>query len=184
MASCKRRLSVPVASGAPRAVFEQLQGVKRVVSGYSGGQLPFPTYEQVCSGLTGHAEVVQIEYDPRQVSFASLLEAFWFTHDPTTLNQQGVDKGTQYRSAIFYHTDEQRQLAERYKARLDRSKAFRNPIVTEITKFRTFYPAEKYHQDYFKLNGRKPYCRVHIRPKVQKFRRVFRDELKGRDSAT
>jgi peptide-methionine (S)-S-oxide reductase len=164
------------------AVFEEMHGVKNVISGYSGGQVPFPSYQQVLTGLTGHAEVVQIHFDPRQVSYAGLLEAFWFAHDPTTLNRQGVDVGTQYRSVVFYHTNEQRELAERYRSKLDGCKAFRNPIVTAISKFQTFYPAEKYHQDYFELNGRKPYCRAHIRPKVQKFRRIFRESLKGQEA--
>lgn len=161
------------------AVFEELHGVKRVVSGFSGGRLPNPTYEQVLTGLTGHAEVVQIEYDPTVVSYKKLLEAFWFTHDPTTLNRQGVDVGTQYRSVIFYHGDEQRELAERYRQKLNESKAYRSPIVTQIAEFEAFYPAEKYHQDYFAQNGRKRYCQTHIRPKVRKFRKIFRDDLKG-----
>jgi peptide-methionine (S)-S-oxide reductase len=164
------------------AVFEQLHGVKRVVSGYSGGFLPNPTYQQVLTKTTGHAEVVQVEYDPRIISYAKLLEVFWFTHDPTTINRQGVDKGPQYRSVIFFHDEMQRELAELYKKKLDESKAFRNPIVTEITKFSAFYPAENYHQDYFMLNGKQPYCQQHIRPKVQKFRKVFQDELKRGES--
>lgn len=163
------------------AVFEPVKGVTKVTSGYSGGYLPNPTYEQVCTKATGHAEVVQVEYDPKLVSYAKLLEVFWFTHDPTTLNQQGPDKGPQYRSVVFYHSDEQRELAERYKRKLDESMAYRSPIVTEITKFTAFYPAENYHQDYFALNGRMPYCRQLIRPKVQKFRKVFQDDLKTAD---
>lgn len=160
------------------AVFEELRGVKRVVSGYSGGRVRNPTYQQVLTGATGHAEAVHIEYDPQLIPYAKLLEVFWSTHDPTTRNRQGVDVGTQYRSAIFFHSDEQRELAERYKSELDKSNAFRNPLVTEITKFTAFYPAENYHQDYFAMNGRNPYCRSIIRPKLRKFRRVFRDELK------
>ena len=160
------------------AVFEPLDGVIRVDSGYSGGYVPNPTYEQVCSKLTGHAEVVHLEYDPDVITFAKLLEVFWFSHDPTTLNRQGVDKGPQYRSAIFYHTKQQQELAEIYKRKLDEVKAFRDPIVTEITKFSVFYRAENYHQDYFALNGRLPYCRRNIQPKIRKLRKLFEDDLK------
>jgi peptide-methionine (S)-S-oxide reductase len=160
------------------AVFDELKGVESVVSGYSGGALPDPTYEQVCGGLTGHAEVVQITFDPAVISFADLLEAFWQTHDPTTLNRQGNDVGTQYRSAIFYHSDEQRQEAEHYKQKLNASGAFRGPIVTEIKPYKNFYPAEKYHQDYFAQNPYQSYCAAIIRPKVEKFKKVFADKLK------
>lgn len=159
------------------AVFQRLRGVKRVVSGYSGGRMPNPTYKQVCTGLTGHAEVIDIEFDPQVVSYAKLLEVFWVTHDPTTLNRQGPDVGTQYRSAIFFHDDKQRELAERYKAKLNQSRVFRDPVVTEITKFTNFYPAEGYHQDYFARNGRQPYCQFVIRPKVQRFNKLFRDDI-------
>lgn len=161
------------------AVFEQLRGVQRVSSGYSGGKVENPTYKQVCEGDTGHAEVLQIEYDPNAVSFATLLEVFWKTHDPTTLNRQGNDVGTQYRSVIFTHNAEQERLAQEYKAKLDASGAFANPIVTEITPFTKFYPAEDYHQGYFRANGREPYCRYVIAPKVEKFRQVFGDKLKN-----
>lgn len=160
------------------AVFEELKGVTRVVSGYSGGRIPNPTYRQVSTGLTGHAEVIHLQYDPDVISFAKLLEVFWRTHDPTTKNQQGPDIGPQYRSAVFYHTDEQRDLAKRFKVKLNEAHAFRKPIVTEITKFKSFYPAEKYHQNYFALNGRAPYCQRIVRPKLTKFRRVFSEELK------
>ena len=160
------------------AFFQRLKGVHSVVSGYSGGESKNPTYEDVCSGTTGHAEVTQITYDPKLISFAELLEVFWQTHDPTTMNRQGNDVGTQYRSAIFYHNDEQRKLAEHYKAELDKSGAFRGPIVTEITPFKEFYPAERYHQNYFNLNGSQPYCAMIIRPKVDKFEKVFHDKLK------
>jgi peptide-methionine (S)-S-oxide reductase len=160
------------------AVFDQLKGVRSVVSGYSGGTIPNPSYEQVCGGLTGHAEVVQITFDPKTISFSDLLEVFWQTHDPTTLNRQGNDVGTQYRSAIFYHNDDQRKLAEHFKQKLDKSGAFRGPIVTEITPYKNFYPAEKYHQDYFASNPYQPYCAAIIRPKVDKFRKAFRDKLK------
>lgn len=160
------------------AVFEELKGVESAVSGYSGGRVPNPTYEQVCTGATGHAEVIQITYDPAVITFPELLEVFWKTHDPTTLNQQGPDHGTQYRSAVFYHSDEQRELAEKYKQRLDESGAFDAPIVTEITKFQKFYPAEDYHQQYFQDNPRQPYCRAVVKPKVVKFRKAFHEKLK------
>ncbi len=160
------------------AVFQELEGVVAVKSGYTGGLLPNPTYEQVCSGRTGHAEVCQITYDPQLVSFDELLEVFWKTHDPTTLNQQGADRGTQYRSAVFYHDQEQKELAEKYKRKLDESGAWRRPIVTEITLFKKFYPAEKYHDDYFRRNPNAGYCRAVIVPKMEKFRRAFRDKLK------
>ena len=161
------------------AIFEQLDGVVKVVSGYSGGATVNPTYKQVCTGETGHTECVQVTYDPAKISFDELLEVFWQTHDPTTLNQQGADVGTQYRSAIFYHNDEQKQKAEKYKAELDKSGAFNDPIVTEITAFNSFYPAEDYHQQYFDNNeNANPYCRIVIRPKLDKFRKVFKDKLK------
>lgn len=160
------------------AIFEELDGVISAVSGYSGGETENPSYKEVCSGNTGHAECLQITYDTTKISFDELLEVFWQTHDPTTLNRQGADVGTQYRSAIFYHTDEQKQKAEAYKAALDKSGAFNRPIVTEITAFSTFYPAEDYHQQYFELNGNEnPYCRVVIQPKLDKFRKVFKDKL-------
>lgn len=165
------------------AVFRELKGVKSVVSGYSGGERKNPTYKQVSTGRTGHAEVIQIEYDPKVISFKELLEVFWKTHDPTTLNQQGPDHGTQYRSVIFYHDDEQRELAEKYLEKLDAAGAFANPIVTEISPFEAFYPAEDYHQEYFELHGEEPYCRFVIQPKMEKFRKVFADKLKGDESA-
>jgi peptide methionine sulfoxide reductase msrA/msrB len=163
------------------AVFRELKGVHSVVSGYSGGARKNPTYKQVSTGRTGHAEVIQIEYDPKKISFKELLEVFWKTHDPTTLNQQGNDIGTQYRSVIFYHDDKQRELAEKYLAELDESGAFANPIVTEISPFEAFYPAEDYHQEYFELHGEEPYCRFVIQPKMEKLRQVFADKLKGED---
>ncbi len=166
------------------AVFDQLKGVHTVVSGYSGGTQPDPTYEQICGGLTGHAEVVQVTYDPAAISYADLLEAFWQTHDPTTLNRQGNDVGTQYRSAIFYHNDEQRKSAEHYKQKLNESGAFRAPIVTEITQYKNFYPAEKYHQDYFALNPTQPYCATIIRPKLDKFKKAFAGKLKKASEST
>jgi methionine-S-sulfoxide reductase/methionine-R-sulfoxide reductase len=163
------------------AVFDELKGVESAVSGYSGGQVPNPTYEQVCTGQTGHAEVIQVTYDPKVIAFKDLLAVFWQTHDPTTLNAQGPDHGTQYRSAVFYHTDEQRKEAEFYMKKLDESGAFRAPIVTEITKFEKFYPAEGYHQEYFAANPEQGYCRQIIRPKVNKFKKAFADLLKTED---
>ena len=160
------------------AVFLQLKGVQTVKSGYMGGETENPTYEEVCTGQTGHAEVIEIEYDPQTISFKELLEVFWKTHDPTTLNQQGADKGTQYRSAVFYHDDEQKELAETYKAKLDEAKAFPKPIVTEITEATTMYVAEDYHQDYFNLNQGNPYCRAVIPPKLEKLKAVFGEKLK------
>ena len=159
------------------AVFQQLKGVKTVVSGFSGGHIESPSYEQVITGTTGHAEVCQIEYDPEQISFEDLLEVFFDTHDPTTLNRQGNDHGPQYRSAIFYHTEEQRVTAERVKSSNDASGNWKNPIVTEITAFDKFYPAEDYHQNYFKNNPNQGYCRYVIAPKLQKFEKVFKLKL-------
>ena len=148
-----------------------------VTSGYSGGKKENPTYEEVCTGFTGHAEVVQVEFDPEQISFSELLEVFWQTHDPTTLNRQGADSGTQYRSVVFYHNDQQKQLAEQAKEKLDKSGAFSNPIVTEISPFTKFYAAENYHQEYFARHGRQPYCRAVIQPKLDKFRKAFAEKL-------
>ena len=160
------------------AVFQHLKGVESVVSGYSGGHIKNPSYKEVCNGNTGHAEVIQITYDPRVISFSELLEVFWQSHDPTTLNRQGNDVGTQYRSAIFYHNEEQQMLAEKYKKELDESDAFDDPMVTEITPFINFYKAEDYHQNYFNENPYQPYCSIIIRPKVEKFKKVFKDKLK------
>jgi peptide methionine sulfoxide reductase msrA/msrB len=160
------------------AVFEQLEGVHTAVSGFSGGQLKDPTYKQVLTGRTGHAEVVQVTYDPQVISYKELLEVFWKTHDPTTLNRQGPDVGTQYRSVIFYHTEEQKQLALFYKQRINQSKMFRSPVVTEISPFQEFYSAEQYHQEYYERNGRQQYCYVYIRPKLEKFKKVFAEKLK------
>jgi peptide-methionine (S)-S-oxide reductase len=160
------------------AVFQELEGVKSVTSGYMGGQVKNPSYKEVCTGTTGHAEVAQIVYDPSKISFKDLLEVFWQTHDPTTLNRQGADAGTQYRSAIFYNSEEQRAEAEKYKKELNESGAFDKPIVTEISAAETFYPAEDYHQNYYNQNGEAAYCQFVIRPKVDKFRKVFGDKLK------
>jgi peptide-methionine (S)-S-oxide reductase len=142
-----------------------------------GGKMKNPSYREVCSGLTGHAEVCQLTYDPKIVSFETLLEIFWQTHDPTTLNRQGADVGTQYRSAIFFHSEAQKIAADQWKAKLNEQKVFPNPIVTEITQATTFYPAEDYHQDYFKLNGQEPYCQIVIKPKMDKFLKAFKDKL-------
>jgi len=160
------------------AIFQQLEGVEKVTSGYSGGTVPNPTYEEVCSKTTGHAECLNILYDPKKISFDELLEIFWQTHDPTTLNRQGADVGTQYRSVIFFHNEEQRTKAEKYKAALDKSGAFDKPIVTTLEKFTVFYPAEEYHQNYYRNNTGQGYCQFVIRPKVEKFEKVFKNKLK------
>ncbi len=160
------------------AIFLQVEGVKHVASGYMGGNRENPSYEQVCSGATGHAEVVQLVYDPSKVGFVSLLEMFWSVHDPTTLNRQGADVGTQYRSVIFYHSEAQKKLAEEYKKKLTASGAFSAPVVTEISPASKFYIAENYHQNYYNENGAQPYCSIVIRPKVEKFKKVFSDKLK------
>lgn len=160
------------------AVFQNLEGVLKVESGYEGGANPNPTYRDVCSGRTGHAEVIQVTFDPAKISYEELLEVFWKTHDPTTLNRQGADVGTQYRSVIFYHSDEQRELAQRWKARLNAEGVFPNPIVTEISPAEPFYRAEDYHQNYFNQHGHEPYCQVVIRPKVEKLKKVFGEKLR------
>jgi peptide-methionine (S)-S-oxide reductase len=160
------------------AVYQQIKGVKRVTSGYLGGSVPDPTYEDVCTGLTGHAEAVEIEYDPAVVPYEKLLEVFFATHDPTTKNRQGVDVGTQYRSGVFYHDDEQKRIAEDVIARLDAAGAFPAKIVTEVTATSKFYPAEAYHQEYFANNSGQGYCEAVVAPKVEKVRKVFRDLLK------
>lgn len=160
------------------AIFQQLDGVEQVTSGYSGGTVVNPTYEEVCSKTTGHAECLNIVYDRNKISFDELLEVFWQTHDPTTLNQQGADVGPQYRSVIFYHNSEQKEKAEKYKAALDKSGAFNNTIVTAIEPFTVFYAAEAYHQDYYRNNKNQGYCQFVIRPKLEKFEKVFKDRLK------
>ena len=160
------------------AVFQDLKGVHSVISGYSGGQVQNPTYEQICSGTTGHAEVCQIFYDPKIITYSGLLEVFWQTHDPTTLNRQGADAGSQYRSVIFYHDEEQRRLAEATKKELSAAGVWKDPIVTEISPFEFLYKAEGYHQDYYSLNPNQPYCRLTILPKVEKVKKLFRDRLK------
>jgi peptide-methionine (S)-S-oxide reductase len=160
------------------AIFQNVDGVIKVESGYSGGKVKNPTYKEVCSGLTGHAEVVQLTFDPKKVSYDELLEIFWHTHDPTTLNQQGADVGTQYRSVVFYNSEEQKNKAEYYKARLEQEGAFDKPIVTEILPASPFYKAEDGHQNYYNLNGSAPYCSYVIKPKLEKFKKAFKDRLK------
>lgn len=161
------------------AIFLNVDGVRSVVSGYMGGKVKNPTYKEICSGLTGHAEVIQLTFDPREIAYEQLLEIFWQTHDPTTLNQQGADVGTQYRSVVFYHSEEQRKIAEFYKNHLEEEGAFDKPIVTEISPASTFYKAEDYHQNYYNLNSNAPYCTFVIRPKLEKFKKAFKDKLKN-----
>ncbi len=160
------------------AAFQDLKGVEKVESGYSGGSVPSPSYEQVCTGTTGHAEVVQITFDPQVVSFRDLLHVFFTIHDPTTLNRQGGDVGTQYRSAIFYHSPEQKVEAQRVIAELQAEQVWDDPIVTELVPFEQFYPAEEYHRDYFRRNPNQGYCRAVIAPKVAKVRKLYLDKLK------
>lgn len=160
------------------AIFQQLEGVEKVTSGYSGGTVANPTYEQVCSKTTGHAECLNIQYDPKKISFDELLEVFWQTHDPTTLNRQGADVGTQYRSVVFYHNEEQWAKTEKYKKELDKSGAFANPIVTSLERFTVFYPAEEEHQNFYNNNSSQGYCQFVIRPKLEKFEKVFKSKLK------
>jgi peptide-methionine (S)-S-oxide reductase len=161
------------------AVFKRLKGIKSVVSGYSGGHINNPSYNLVCSGETGHAEAVQIEFDPKIISFDKILDVFWHTHDPTTLNRQGNDVGTQYRSAIFYHNQAQKEIAEKSKRRLEEEGAYKNPIVTEISLFRSFFPAEDYHKDYYDNNQDAPYCSYVIDPKVQKLLSKYKYDVKN-----
>lgn len=161
------------------AIFEQLNGVVKVTSGYMGGEVKNPSYKEVCTGETGHAECVQVVYEPSKISFDELLKVFFEVHDPTSLNRQGADVGTQYRSAIFYHNPEQKQKAEYYKTELDKSGAFDKAIVTEITPASEFYVAEDYHQEYYQNNkNTNPYCSIVIRPKLEKFKKVFADKIK------
>ena len=163
------------------AIFKELEGAISVMPGYSGGNTVNPTYKEVCSGETGHAECTQIVYDATKISYDELLEVFFKVHDPTSLNRQGNDVGTQYRSVIFYHSDEQKRLAEKYKTELDRSGAYDKPLVTQIVPLEKFYPAENYHHDYYEYNKDKnPYCAVVIRPKLEKFRKVFGEKLKAK----
>jgi len=160
------------------AFFTALEGVEQVESGYCGGEGANPTYRKVCSGLTGHAEVIQITYNPNVIQFVDLLEVFFATHNPTTLNRQGADVGTQYRSVIFYHDDSQKQVAQLVIQELNEQQLFKDPIVTELSAYKTFYKAEDYHQDYFANNPRQPYCAAVIDPKIAKFKKLFKDKLK------
>ena len=160
------------------AVFQRLEGVISQKSGYTGGKTKNPTYKEVCTGLTGHAEAIEIIYDPTKITYEDLLKVFWETHDPTTLNRQGNDAGTQYRSAVYFMNEEQHKIAEAYKIQLNKSGVYKDPIVTEITKADVFYPAEDYHDDYFNQNGSQPYCQFVIRPKIDKFEHKFKDKLK------
>lgn len=160
------------------AVYQRLEGVVKVESGYSNGKVKSPTYKEVCTGMTGCAEVCQVTYDPKKITFEELLEVFWKTHDPTTLNRQGADSGTQYRSGIYYHTPEQKRLAEDWKLNLNEKRVFPNPIVTEILPIADFSVAEDYHQNYFNDNGYQGYCQVVIKPKLEKFEKAFKDKLK------
>ncbi len=161
------------------AIFQRLNGVTSVKSGFEGGEVANPSYEDVCTGTTGHAEVVELTYDPSKISYDELLEVFWKSHDPTTLNRQGADEGTQYRSVVFYHTPEQKLKAEHYKAELNKTNAYGKPVVTEIVKADPFYLAEGYHQDYYLKNSNQPYCRLVILPKMEKLEKVFKDKLKN-----
>ena len=160
------------------AVFQQIKGVEKLESGYMGGEIKNPTYREVCTGQTGHAEVVKVTYNPEVITFQELLEIFWKTHDPTTLNRQGADTGTQYRSVIFYLDDEQKQTAETFKKKLNESNAFGNPVVTEISPASEWYEAESHHQNYFNDNEQQPYCSFVVKPKVDKVRKVFAEKLK------
>jgi len=161
------------------AIFQQIKGVIKVIPGYSGGSVKNPSYREVCAGNTGHAEVCEVIFDTEVISFDELLEVFWLIHDPTSLNKQGNDEGTQYRSAIFYRNSRQQEIAIEYKNMLSTSGAYKKPIVTDISMFTAFYKAEDYHQDYYDLNKNAPYCVYVISPKIEKFRKVFKDKLKS-----
>jgi len=160
------------------AQFQMLDGVVKTESGYAGGQVKNPSYKEVCNGTTGHAEVIQVTYDKTKLTYDEMLQAFWLSHDPTQLNRQGNDVGTQYRSVIFYHNDEQKKIAEDYRMKLNQEKVYDGPVVTEISPYTVFYKAEDYHQNYFNENGDQPYCAFVIQPKVEKFRKVFGKKLK------
>ena len=160
------------------AIYKRLKGIMSVVPGYSGGKVDNPSYKEVCNGKTGHAEAIQITFDTELISYDELLEVFWKTHDPTTLNRQGNDVGTQYRSVIFYHNEDQKQLAEKYREQLNKSGIWKDPIVTEIVAFTKFFEAENYHQDYYENNPGQPYCSLVITPKVEKFEKVFKDKMR------
>ncbi len=180
--NCPDGLEVVVLGGGcfwcTEAVFLRLNGVIEVNSGYAGGLVERPSYQQICSGTTGHAEVIQVTFEPTKINLSELLAVFWATHDPTTLNRQGADAGPQYRSAIFYLSEKQEKLASEMMEKLNQSKEFSDPIVTEITAFSNFYPAEKYHKNYYMLNEGQPYCQYVVRPKVEKLQRLFEDKLK------
>jgi peptide-methionine (S)-S-oxide reductase len=180
--NCPAELEVLVLGGGcfwcTEAVFLRLNGVVQVISGYAGGLVERPSYQQICSGTTGHAEVIQVIFDPTKINLSELLAVFWATHDPTTLNRQGADAGPQYRSAIFYLSEAQEKQASKMMEKLDQSNQFSAPIVTEITAFSNFYPAENYHQNYYTLNEGQPYCQYVVRPKVEKLQRLFEDKLK------
>lgn len=181
MASSTHRHTATLGGGCfwcIEAALEQLEGVERVVSGYTGGEVDNPSYRQVCNGNTGHAEVVQVTFDPNVISYSDLLTAFFAVHDPTTLNRQGGDVGTQYRSAIFYHDDAQKKEAETLIADLTRDNVFGKPIVTKLEPLGRFYPAEEYHQGYFRANPSQPYCQAVVSPKVAKIRKLFAERLK------
>ena len=160
------------------AIFNKIQGIKSILPGYTGGRIKNPSYEQVCSGNTGHAEAVQIQFDPKIISFEKILDIFWNTHDPTTLNRQGNDVGTQYRSAIFYHNNRQKEIAEKSKNVLNEKQVYRNPVVTEITSFNDFFAAEEYHKNYYEKNSNEPYCSFVISPKIRKLSQKYGDEIK------
>ncbi|MFA6456360.1 MAG: peptide-methionine (S)-S-oxide reductase MsrA [Bacteroidota bacterium] len=160
------------------AIYQRLEGVEKVESGYSGGTVKNPSYEQVCTGRTGHAEVIQVTFDPQKLSYKELLEVFFRTHDPTTLNKQGADAGTQYRSAIFYHSEDQKRIAEQVKNETDAAKIWDDPTVTEISPYGAFFKAEEYHQNYYNQNSYQPYCMMVINPKLSKFRKEFGSKLK------
>ncbi len=181
MANAEQMETVTLGAGCfwcVEAIFEQLKGVSKVESGYSGGHIKNPSYKEVCTGTTGHAEVCQVTYNPAEISFKDILEVYWQTHNPTTLNRQGADVGTQYRSVIFYHNEEQKRIAEEMKKRLETAKVWEDPIVTQIVAFDSFYKAEDYHQEYYFNNSSQPYCTMVITPKVEKFKKVFSDKLK------
>ncbi len=163
------------------AQFLELKGVTKVVSGYSGGKTNNPTYKEVCSGLSGHAEVIQVIFDPSIISFDEILIGFWSAHDPTTLNKQGNDEGTQYRSVIFYHSEQQKEIAEKYIKKLNEENTFGKPVVTEVSKFEKFYEAEDYHQNYYNQNETQPYCMFVIKPKMEKFKSIFGEKLKQKN---